>query len=526
VGTIFSDMGATRMASEYASRRLEALSAAGADRQEQARALIELATRMLLEDRLEDAGKHADRALELAGSDATLQVEAKVAKARVMVASYDFNGVSPLLQDIEAQLLRTGGQPAIALAWVQGLRARIIAKAMRRDEAKVMFDAAIAKALAIEGQKSPVAVALRIDAADAWAVSAFADQADAYFNPAIAALHARGGDHGVLAAIESARFAAKRYAAFGQISAQDALAVIAKSRTEIEMGGRVIPEEIRLRLETWEASVLLAWGNTEMAIPIAERSFPALLKITQSPRERTVLNGDYGYLLMYSGQHERADQSLREGLRLKFQLLGKTHPYAAGAYADVAVNMAMMSRYDEALAFLEAAPRFGAVNDEGTQNADRYNDFIRAAKSQVLVLAGKGKEALAAFAPNRIPKNPVGGSEGDDEVSLLEYGEVLCAAGQPVEGLRMFRSGLAMVEKDDYYYEFYPRWERVRAVAAQCALKAGERKQALIWARHLRAAANAQPHANAFFLAPLLKVEAALGIPDKMNVQGGLLLQK
>jgi eukaryotic-like serine/threonine-protein kinase len=509
VGGIFADMGANWLASEYASRRLEALTAAGAGSKERTGALIDLATQTLYEGRLDVARRHAERAIELAGADEALQIEAKVVLARVLVARRNENEAAErVLDEIAATVARNGGKPAIADAWTKGLRAPLLDRANRRDQALALYDEAIAKAIAIDGHESPVATELRLDAARALSATQFADRASDYFEAAIASLRARGADHGIRAAFERARFATYRYIPVRQTTARAALEAVSRSLAEVASGGRTVPEELRARLETYQAKILGYWGDTESALPIADRSYPLVLRSDQFLAERSIDTADYGLLLMAVGQYEPADNLLREHFRLRQAMRQGAHPYIALDYVFIADSLSRQQRFREALDFLDTAPRFESMRGDGAPNPERFNLMIQLARSRTLLDSGEAREALAAL-PHELIAGAPHFEDDDDALALL--GEAQCALGRRTDGVRSLRASLAAIAKHDEYE--HDLWRaRIRSIAGACVLQLGDRRQALAWAAQARAAFNAQPHASDYFRAPLLRLEASLRI--------------
>jgi eukaryotic-like serine/threonine-protein kinase len=519
VGTIFADMGASRLAAEYATRRLEALSAAGAEPAEQARAFIDLATQLLQQGRLDDAEQRAKHAIDLAGNDAALQIDARLVVARVLVARHDYDSAKRVLDEIEARVTRRRGEPTIASAWTEALRARLLIGANRRDESLPLYDAAIGTALAVEGPQSQAATEIRLDVAESLAMTDFASQAQRYFDAAIVALRTRGGDHGIRAAFETARFATARYAASLQTGVREALQALAEARAEMAAGGRVVPEEMRARLDMWEAEIRLTWGDAETALELADRSMPLLSKVDQDVNDRVYDAVSYGYLLMEAGRHELADRWLREALRLQVEMRGGSHPWTALFYVYVARNLARQARFAEALDLLARVPRFEPIRGEGSANPDRYNLAVQLAMSRVLLDSGGARQALAQFPHEMISASgsSAGITEKVDDADALELlGEALCTLGQRAEGMRALRAALAL-DAALGSYKYAPGTARLRSVAGYCALLHGDRRDAVAWARQARAAFAAQPGVSPYFKAPLLKLEAALGTPRQAN---------
>jgi eukaryotic-like serine/threonine-protein kinase len=85
---------------------------------------------------------------------------------------------------------------------------------------------------------------------------------------------------------------------------------------------------------------------------------------------------------------------------------------------------------------------------------------------------------------------------------------VLCAAGQPAEGLPYLEASLRAVAAASSAVA--PSLARLRAVAGLCALPLGRRADAQTWARQARQAFVRQPGVSDWYRVPLRRLEAAL----------------
>jgi len=281
-----------------------------------------------------------------------------------------------------------------------------------------------------------------------------------------------------------------------------------------------VPSWYVAQIDFWIGDLQVDLGDIAAGLTLMETSAPELSRALVSTRDKTQLTRTLGWALMYAGKHESADHWLREGLRITVAAGRGTHPYTAGSYMSVAKNLVMMGKLNDAEKVLDEAPIFPAIRDEGTGAGNRYNDMLTHQRADVLLARGDASGSLSlllAHAPN----------PDADKIDHAGYrkqlGEALCAAGRHREGLATLEQGVEewfrafpeMVESD-------PLQAMERAIAGQCALKLGDRRKAAGYATLARAAFTAQPEVSPYYKAPLIKLEAALGIkPARVTTSQG-----
>jgi len=277
------------------------------------------------------------------------------------------------------------------------------------------------------------------------------------------------------------------------------------ARARLASIGRILPSEMSARLDLANAQVLIDSGQVAAALPFAERAQAVLYPLVQSPSERRQAVFPLARVLRDSGRHDLADRWFREALRAQIEGGQQSHPYTAGDYVGIARNLMMQGKHEDALALLNSAPKFQAISGEGTLNPDRYNLMIQRARSAVYLSAGDAKRALIEF-PYLSLDEP-----SDRPEALLILGQAWCESGDPARGLEALRESLVAMERigDD---DRAPWTARLRAVVGRCALLVGDRSDAIARARQARAAFTAQPEVSPYYEAPLIKLEAALGI--------------
>jgi serine/threonine-protein kinase len=498
---LLADMGAPRLASEMGERQLAALARSAAPAAARAQAWREHAAAQLDARDPEAAEASAAQAEALQPGDR----DARLLRARSLVARHRFADAAPLLADIEAGLPR--GTPSIAAAWAQSLRARLLLADNRRDEALPLLQRATATALAAAGPNSLDLVALRLAAADALLTARDAHDLQAQVDPALATLERLGGAHATRAALLAARIASMRYTGYFQIGADQALASIRASRERLR--GQSLPDEITAPLDLYEATVLARKGDIAAALPLVERSRVALEADARTPPERLRLGHTLGEIYEALGRHADADRYYRIALQARIDGGYARHPLTAFQYASVATNLSAGGRTAEALALLAGAPDFPAVRGEGAAHPQRYADMVRAARARVLLDAGRPTEALAALPAELLQPGEDRVSRYDAQLALALRGEARCALHQHAAGLADLRDSLALATqtRDD---PLDTELARTHALAGACALALGDTALAHREAGIARQAFQALPAASDYRQAPLRRLDAAL----------------
>jgi len=503
LGTVFSDMGAHRLASEYATRQVEVLGSLGADRGDHARALLLLGRTLIADQRLEDAELRLRRALELSRDEPALQVDSSLSLLASLLQQGKFDEVPGLLDAVERRL---PAGPSVPRARWLARRAFWTGLQNRFDEALPLWGQAIDAAIAAEGPLSPEAAHIRIAVAMRLAQTPRDAQARAHIDAALAALRALGGVHEVRAAFESARFARRRFIFGRHGSAADALTQIDAGRAELAASTLPLPEWFIPLAEFWSAEVKLATGDIAGAVPVMDRHAAVLDRHILAPRERMDLAIALGNAYMSAGRHHVAERWLNERLALRQHLNQQHHPYAVGDHMAMALNLGMQGRHREALAGLDGAPRFGAARGEGGGSPERWGRELVWTRANLLVDAGDAAAALelldrAAPAADDLPR--------DRTRHRLLRGAALCAAGRQAEGLPLLLSTEAAVNPArEHPHSPWRAAERARL--GLCALAAGDRALAQRSALQARRAIDAQAEVAPYYQERLIELEAAL----------------
>jgi tetratricopeptide (TPR) repeat protein len=505
VGGVFSDMGAYRLAADYSTRRVATLARAPPDRLERARALTTLAQTLFDDERIAEAKARCEEALALGAGEPVLEADARVLLARALIEQGKLDAAMVSL----ATLDRVEARPAeatTARAWARAARARMLVIQNRQDDAIPVYDQAIALALAAEGRLSTTAILIRLYVANVLAETlTYAARAQAFHDPAIAALHELGGAHEVRAAFESARFVALRNQLVSIESTEQVLASLEQSRATLTSTSFPLPDWFVPQVDYWIGVTHINHGDIARGLPLLEATAPALLQLLESPNRRRRVATFFGRTLMFAGKHEQAEGWLHEALAARLASGMGRHPWAAINYRDLASNYLMSGRYAEAEGILDQAPEFPPIRGEGMSPV-RYGRSLVWTRARVRLMSGRPHEALQLLATSA----PAADEIADDLRGYRPvFGEALCAVGRRREGLSVLRQQMAF-DEGEHLSPDAPQLARLRAVAGLCALDAGDRATAARLGALAHAAFFAQPGVSPFYKTPSQQLDARL----------------
>jgi eukaryotic-like serine/threonine-protein kinase len=504
VGGVFSDMGAYKLAADYATKRIEALVLLRADRNEQAKALIALGQALFDEGKFSDAEPRARRAAELSQREADVHLDALVLLAKSQSALQHHDTVALALDELEAELTRRGTKASAVRAWAMALRARELVVRNKFDEALPMYHQAIVMALLADGPLSTAAIAIQLSLARRLADTPYAVLAQIHFDAALLAMHKLGGAHEIRAAFASAEFAFKRYISFRQIKPTEAIAVIERSRELLMSSNLPIPPWFIPQLDYWLGTVDVAYGDVAAALPLMESNGDVLSHSLDSPEDRVAVPWLTGWALGDAGRHEEAGQLLRASLQAHRELgVSASNPMIMWHYMRIAGNLIMQGHYREAELVLDDKPP-----DEGMPGSGLAPGFsnvnVANMRARLRLLSGDAVGAVALIERE-------GDVMDDWPAYTLSLGEALCATDRRSEGLAWLRREITKYEQDGFDHPHAPWLARMRAVAGLCALDTRDRAAAITFAAQARAAFTAQPGVSPFYKAPLLALEKGLG---------------
>ncbi|MEO8508195.1 MAG: protein kinase, partial [Betaproteobacteria bacterium] len=500
VGRIFADMGSSKLAVEYATRQVESLTVFHASNEELARAMLLLAESLAGEDQLSDAALRARRALQFAAGDAALQIQARVALARILIAQAHYGDAGVELDRV-AQSLQALARPlpqqiARSEADAQWQRARITADF---NEQATLFEKAIEMALAAEDPASRLAAEIRLDFAyrlsdisrssRIWSDKKRAAVAIQQVAAALSAMRSVGGPDDIGAALAQSWVTAM-FSEAGTMGYHEAIEAVSGAKQIIARQGRRIPESIRARVDFDLGWIFANWGNVERAYGLQTGAVATLRPNAQSPFALQVLETSVGIDAMETGRHQEADQLLRRGLEWrKINSLsggvGLSHGYIA-----VAWNLLMQGRYDEADQVLDTSPP---------------SMELVSAKALIKLERGDAPGALQLLESIE-PQAPM--FEAFANEVQVTRGRALCGTGRPLEGIPLLED--VINRQAAKVYEHSPNLAHLRSLAGLCALATGRRDTAVALADLSRRAFLAQPGVSPYYKAPLQKLELAL----------------
>jgi len=502
IGRVYFELGIDRKTMIYAAQQLSSLRAQNADNVKIAGALILLAQAALTADKEVDAEAHLRQAIVLLPVSETLTPDALALLARALMYQGKMEETTQTLQEGQRILAAQKRPKSSAGAWLKFTQGQLLAIANRFAEAKPLFDAAIAEAIEAEGPGSPTAARVQRILGAMLMELDHLDEGREYARRAIAALEQAGGPHRVRGSLAKADAQLREYAQ-SNATFEETIAVLDEVSRFLRSTSSGAPPESLAEFDFMRARALMIRGDYESACPLAEASKALVLEGTQSMYKEFLLATPLGDCAMNLGDHEAADKYFRRALTLRNEMGGDHHPWAAIQWADIAFNLSMLGRHEEAEAFLGGAPKLEAAQ----QTVYDTERVIPETLSRVRMNAGDVERARALLpASERHPKY----ADSSRIFSFYELrGEIRCASGEYAAGLsdleRSIDSQMVISGPN------HPWLGRTRAVAGLCALKQGQRKNAEKLAGASRQAFVAQPNVSAYFKEPLKRLERQLG---------------
>jgi serine/threonine protein kinase/tetratricopeptide (TPR) repeat protein len=504
VGGVFSDMGAYKLAADYAVRKIEALTLVQAGEIEQARALLGLAQALLDYRRYVDAELRLHRAIELARNDLPSRLDALAMLARVQLFQEHLKEAQVTTLELESQV-KAGVVSPLVRAWSVFVRAAILDSQNHFDRALPLYRQAINLALSAEGPLSLAAVTMRFEVTESLVKQFKFTPARETYAEADKALRELGGAHEIRANYRSAMFAYFLWG-YSAMSATEASAQMQGSRARLAQTAVPVPEWFIPKIDMRIAAIQMEGGNLAAGLPQYEASYRAFLQALgqdDNPRESLQVLGTG---LLAVGRHEEADRQFRQSLELtKAAGLG-LHPYTAWNYKIIALNLRYARRWDEAEKFLDAAPQFERLRGDGSNGDDR-DKFLNWERAALQLDRGRVKEAvqlLMTHAP-----------EGEDADALSGYngtlGEALCRDHQPAKGLALLKKVQQTYDANGSFPDS-PDYGNLWALIGRCAFDAGDRVSAATYAAKARAVFAAQPDVAPYLKASSQQLDRLLGI--------------
>ncbi len=516
VTEIFLDMGASKLAVEFATKHAEAVAALPGIPDQRVLALTRLGEALRDDDRLGDAMARAEAAGKLSGPGGPLWIRNQLLQADILVKQSRPTLALQVMDRVDAELLRGPESLSDLPARSTYMRARSFASANRLGDAEPLFRRAIAQADAAD-PTSRLGAQVRLSLAQAMIGnltekrsadvhlydSAFAAEHQAATaeprrlqQEALAALRRLGGTDEVAAGYEEAA-AAYALSGIGLMSYEDADAVAARVTEEFDRLGRRVPPQLRARLEYRRGCTASNAGRAERGYALMSRS----LAVAVANGLDTFTGLCLAFAATNVARHEEAEKFFANQLARM-----REDPATAfvNVYIYAAFNKMMQGRPEAAREVLKSAPSFLRQAGVSDEDAAKSAQWMEVTASRIDLEQGRYDQAVKRL--EVLPELPF--SFMADRGLVL--GAALCARGEHARGLELLTTRLS------YYrpmlWEHYPDFAYWRGHAGLCALAAGKLKLARDMARSARTTIDEQPSLASSYRAPLLKLEAALGI--------------
>ena len=491
VANIFLDMASPKLAADYATKQVEALTAADAADTDQAQALILLANCLADQHRLSEAMAQARKATALATDNPVLAIRADLVVVKILNGQALYPQAAQQLDRIERalasmrrplskELMRFGAEAL----W---FRAQLGATGpSRQAHAPPWWDEAIAAALLADGVNSRLGASIRLDYASRLANDGEGEEARKLLESALIALRSVGGADDFEAALAESRTMALMYDN-NLVRFPEAIAAVANAQKALSSHGSRLPPAVHARVQFDLGWIYRNWGDHERAYALQVEAARALEPGVESPFERRVLETSLGMDAMETGRHDEADKRLRRGLDLRNADTGGRVEMMSFGHLFIAANLMMQGRYEESAGILKDLPP-----------GNRYVSIVLAITK---LETGDPRGALSMV-------DELEPSHVKDADESAVRGDALCRIGQHREGLRVL--GAYIERRAAAVYEHDPQLAHSRARAGLCAFSSGQMERAFELASVARAAFAAQPGVSPYYKAPLLQLESRL----------------
>lgn len=503
----YIDIGVGRQAAQAAGRQLALLRAADAAPAQLAPALLLLASANTARGRFQDAeqqAREAVRALPDASSDSGLAARAVL--AGLLLPNGRTDEARAILQAVQAARPVAQRPPSQALARFIDTEGALLEIDNRFDAALAHWQRAIVVATEVEGPHSATAARIRVRMAMEELGRNRADDARRNIDLAMQALRNSGDTGPVQAAIAATRFAPMAFS-MGLLPYEDARQMLDDAQRTVALWQAVLPPEVAARVAVGRGVLALRHQDLDTAAQLLEAAVPVLRANTDGLIDRRWLASYLGSLAMTQGHHDQAALLLQERLDLRVRAGNGATPFAAYDWVQLSHNALMGGQIDLAARILQQAPDFKPLHGDNHASGQVYAHAIAEQRVRVALARGDTSAALAAMpAPYGLAPE-----EDRSEPTLGPYalrGELLCAAGQPAQGLPYLQRSLAAMTP--VLSPTAPALARWWAVTGLCALALGDRATARQFAQQARRALDAQTAVSGWYRQPLTRLEAAL----------------
>ena len=427
VGRVYVDLGVDRLAAEYATRQLTALSAQNASSPRIARSLMLLSEVALTAERDADAEVYALQAVDTLPSKDAMLPDALALLARAQIRNGKFEDVERNVAEGMRLLSIQGKADSLAGAWLKFAQGDLLRARNRFDDATPHFVTAITQAREVDGPQSSAATEMGLYFAQQLIGRNRSEEGRQYVQAALATLEATGDVGRVRAARATAALQSLQYLT-GVAGYSESMAVLDNVSGFLQSRASLVPVEVMAEVDYHRARIDLEWGDCNRAKSLLESSAPVLLASKQSLFWQLRLAAFQGWCAMYLGEHEAADRFFREALDVDKRMGRIDQPGAVYEWTSLAINLSMQGRYREAEAVLLSAPPYAEMQGDPLADATRA---IPQTLARVRLSAGDLKGAQQVLPPTTPP------TENEDPAWAYYplRGEIACASGKHETGL-------------------------------------------------------------------------------------------
>ena len=420
IAEMFIELGVGDQAVDYAKRQLDALATVGGG-EVPFDAVLTYANSLRLNSNSADAESQSRRALQLAGSDTARRVKALASLLRNLR-----NNLAEGLQvadELEAAS-KALGTPSIEQAWGYAMRGALLSKSNRFPESDAWHQKAVHLARQLEGKDSPAASDMMLMRGFTLLIHREGQAARDILLEAHEALRRRGGLKAVAADTSQARSWVRMFE-LRMVSYDEARSVVQRAVDTVAKTP-ALPDRTRCLAALQRGDLSLIWGDLEEALTWMAPSAECLMARLDNPGQSFWLAREMAILLTTRGDHQAAEQWVRQRYRAR-EGLGETgHPWSVWDPIIDAMNLSMSGRSTEAATLLGKV-KTPAEFPHRVAPIMSPSEALRVARARVL--ADQNQSDAAWELVQGRPHEP--GQDEPDWTSIVPlYAELLCRRGQ------------------------------------------------------------------------------------------------
>ena len=494
VTRIMLDSQAAQLALRYSAKHLDALAAGHPQPDQLARAHLQHAEALRANQREAEAEVAVGRALAAAPSVGE-RVRARLMRTELLRARPDAKGALAEVELIEREGPALATLPASMRAELSFARAQALATLDRLDEARPVFEQAIAKAAAAESEGLRLASRFRLAYAQRLLGAGFTVDAKAMYAQGLSAMYALGGPDDLEAALAELR-AVSGLTSADAATFEEAQRAFDKTIAILDRQGARAPAWLRADVEHDFSCIALFYGDVAQGHALAVKSAAVLRQITGNPTAGTCL----AWSQMMAGRHEEAEREYQQLLASVDTGNACASWCRAHTYMAMAHNRLMQGSVAAARELLAIMPELPQL--QGATEAAKTGPMfaVRVERARIELDAGRFEAALALLE---------GVPDGRYMINRAEVlrAESLCRLGRPDAALPAMR---AWADSEEANPRPSPWLADMRARAAFCELQAGHTARAAALAQRAREAFQRQPGVSPAYMRVLLEVEKRL----------------